>query len=264
MPTLVGIRRRGFTPESIQMFCERTGVTKSDGWIDIATLDGCLREDLDPKAPRATAVLRPLKLVIDNFPPGTVIDCKAPVHPHFAERGNRTIPISDTLWIEQDDFMEVPTKGYFRLFPGNRVRLRYGFVVECSGCDKDASGKVIAVHCNYFADSQSGTEGSANYKVKGNIHWLSADHALAAEVRLFERLFTDPQPDAGGKDFRLALNPNAREVVQGWLEPGLLHAAPDQKFQFERHGYFVADRVDSAPGKPVFNRITTLKDSWGK
>lgn len=264
MPTLVGIRRRGFTPESIQMFCERTGVTKSDGWIDIATLDGCLREDLDPKAPRATAVLRPLKLVIDNFPPGTVIDCKAPVHPHFAERGNRTIPISDTLWIEQDDFMEVPTKGYFRLFPGNRVRLRYGFVVECSGCDKDASGKVIAVRCNYFADSQSGTEGSANYKVKGNIHWLSAGHALAAEVRLFDRLFTDPQPDAGGKDFRLALNPNAREVVQGWLEPGLQHAAPDQKFQFERHGYFVADRVDSAPGKPVFNRITTLKDSWGK
>jgi glutaminyl-tRNA synthetase len=264
MPTLVGIRRRGFTPESIQMFCERTGVTKSDGWIDIATLDGCLREDLDPKAPRATAVLRPLKLIIDNFPDGAVIDCHAPVHPHFAERGTRTIPISNTLWIEQDDFMEVPTKGYFRLYPGNRVRLRYGFVVECTGCEKDASGNVITVHCNYFADSQSGTEGSANYKVKGNIHWLSAAHALAAEIRLFERLFTDPHPDAGGKDFRLALNPNAREVVQGWLEPGLHNALPDQKFQFERHGYFVADRIDSTPGKPVFNRITTLKDSWGK
>ncbi len=264
MPTLVGIRRRGFTPESIQMFCERTGVTKSDSWIDIATLDGCLREDLDPKAPRATAVLRPLKLVIDNFPTGSVIDCQAPVHPHFADRGNRTIALSDTLWIEQDDFMEVPTKGYFRLFPGNRVRLRYGFVIECTGCDKDADGKVVAVHCNYFEDSRSGTEGSANYKVKGNIHWLSAAHALATEVRLFDRLFTDPQPDAGGKDFRLVLNPNAREVVHGWLEPGLQHAVPDQKFQFERHGYFVADRVDSAPGKPIFNRITTLKDSWGK
>ena len=264
MPTLVGIRRRGFTPESIQLFCERTGVTKSDGWIDIATLDGCLREDLDPKAPRASAVLRPLKLVIDNFPADQVIDCHAPVHPHFPERGNRTIPLSNTLWIEQDDFMETPSKGYFRLFPGNKVRLRYGFVVECTGCDKDADGKVVAVHCNYFSDSKSGTEGSANYKVKGNIHWLSAAHALAAEVRLFDRLFTDPQPDAGGKDFKQALNPNAKEVVKAWLEPGLASALPDQKFQFERHGYFVADRIDSTAGKPVFNRITTLKDSWGK
>lgn len=264
MPTIVGIRRRGFTPESIQLFCERSGVSKSDGWIDIATLDGCLREDLDPKAPRATAVLRPLRLVIDNFPAGLVVQCQAPVHPHFPERGNRTIPLSGTLWIEQDDFMEVPTKGYFRLFPGNRVRLRYGFVVECTGCDKDADGNVIAVHCTYFDDSQSGTEGSANYKVKGNIHWLSADHCLGAEVRLYDRLFTDAQPDAGGKDFRLALNPLAKQVLQAWLEPGLANALPDEKFQFERHGYFVADRVDSRPGRPVFNRITTLKDSWGK
>ena len=264
MPTLVGIRRRGFTPESIQLFCERTGVTKSDSWIDIATLDGCLREDLDPKAPRATAVLRPLKLIIDNFPGDTVIDCHAPVHPHQPERGNRIIPISNTLWIEQDDFMEAPSKGYFRLYPGNKVRLRYGFVIECTGCEKDPDGRVIAVHCNYFADSKSGTEGSANYKVKGNIHWVSTTHASAAEVRLFDRLFTDPHPDAGGKDFKLALNPNAKEVVQAWLEPGMANAQPDQKFQFERHGYFVADRVDSLPGKPVFNRITTLKDSWTK
>ena len=264
MPTLVGIRRRGFTPASLQLFCERTGVTKSDGWIDIASLDGCLREDLDPKAPRAVAVLRPLKLIIDNFPAGQTIDCHAPVHPHFPERGNRTFPISDTLWIEQDDFMEVPSKGYFRLFPGNKVRLRYGFVVECTGCDKDADGNVIAVHCNYFADSKSGTEGSANYKVKGNIHWLSAAHALSAEVRLYDRLFTDPQPDAGGKDFKLALNPNAKEVVSAWLEPGLISAQADDRYQFERHGYFVADRVDSKAGAPVFNRITTLKDSWAK
>ena len=264
MPTIVGIRRRGFTPESLQLFCERTGVTKSDGWIDISTLDGCLREDLDPKAPRAVAVLRPLKLIIDNFPADQTIDCHAPVHPHFPERGNRTFPISKTLWIEQDDFMEVPSKGYFRLFPGNRVRLRYGFVVECTGCDKDENGQITAVHCTYFEDSKSGSEGSANYKVKGNIHWLSAAHALAAEVRLYDRLFTDPHPDAGGKDFISALNPNAKEIVSAWLEPGLISAQADDKFQFERHGYFVADRVDSKIGAPVFNRITTLKDSWAK
>ena len=264
MPTLVGIRRRGFTPEALQLFCERTGVTKSDSWIDISTLDGCLREDLDPKAPRAVAVLRPLKLIIDNFPADQTIDCHAPVHPHFPERGNRTFPISKTLWIEQDDFMEVPSKGYFRLFPGNRVRLRYGFVVECTGCDKDDHGQIIAVHCTYFDDSKSGTEGSANYKVKGNIHWLSAAHALSAEVRLYDRLFTDPHPDAGGKDFISVLNPNAKEIVSAWLEPGLITAQADDKFQFERHGYFVADRVDSKNGKPVFNRITTLKDSWAK
>ena len=264
MPTLVGIRRRGFTPESLQLFCERTGVTKSDSWIDISTLDGCLREDLDPKAPRTVAVLRPLKLIIDNFPAGQTIDCHAPVHPHFPERGNRSFPISDTLWIEQDDFMEVPSKGYFRLFPGNRVRLRYGFVVECTGCDKDANGQVIAVHCQYFADSKSGSEGSANYKVKGNIHWVSAAHALLAEVRLYDRLFTDPHPDAGGKDFILALNPNAKEVVSAWLEPSLINVQADDRYQFERHGYFVADRVDSTERKPVFNRITTLKDSWAK
>lgn len=264
MPTIVGLRRRGFTPESLQLFCERSGVTKSDSWIDIGTLDGCLREDLDPKAPRATAVLRPLKLIIDNFPAGELIACQAPVHPHFPERGNRDFPISDTLWIEQEDFMEVPTKGYFRLFPGNKVRLRYGFVVECTGCDKDAEGNVIAVHCNYFADSKSGTEGSANYKVKGNIHWVSAAHALQAEVRLYDRLFTDAQPDAGGKDFKLALNPNAKEVVAAWVEPGLATAQGDDKYQFERHGYFVADRHDSLAEHLVFNRITTLKDSWGK
>ena len=160
--------------------------------------------------------------------------------------------------------MEVPTKGYFRLFPGNKVRLRYGFVVECTGCDKDATGKVIAVHCNYFADSKSGTEGSANYKVKGNIHWVSVPHAVEAEVRLYDRLFTDPHPDAGGKDFKLALNTDSKSVVAAYLEAGADQAQADEKFQFERHGYFVADRVDSTKGKPVFNRIVTLKDSWGK
>jgi glutaminyl-tRNA synthetase len=264
MPTIAGIRRRGFTPESIQLFCERTGTTKSDGWTDYGMLEGALRDDLDTKAPRAIAVLRPLKLVIDNFPSNQTIDCSAPVHPHFPERGLRTFPITDTLWIEEDDFMEVPSKGYFRLFPGNKVRLRYGFVVECVGCDKDQNGKVIAVHCNYFADSKSGTEGSAAYKVKGNIHWVSTRYAVQAEVRLFDRLFKEPQPDAGGRDFKLALNNNAKEVVLAYLEPELVDALADQRYQFERHGYFVADRVDSAVGKPIFNRIVSLKDTWAK
>lgn len=264
MPTIVGIRRRGFTPESIQLFCDRTGTTKSDGWTDYSMLEGALRDDLDARAPRATAVLRPLKLIIDNFPADETIACSAPVHPHHPERGVRTFPISDTLWIEEDDFMEVPSKGYFRLFPGNKVRLRYGYVVECTGCEKNAEGRITAVHCNYFADSKSGTEGSATYKVKGNIHWVSAGDAMQAEVRLFDRLFTEAQPDAGGKDFMLALNPNAKEVVQAYLEPGLADALGEQRFQFERHGYFVADRVDSQPGKPVFNRIVSLKDTWAK
>ena len=264
MPTIVGMRRRGFTPESLQLFCERTGVSKSDGWIDMSAFEGCLREDLDPKAPRATAVLHPLKLVIDNFPEGETVECSSPVHPHFPERGMRNFPISKTLWIEADDFMEVPSKGYFRLFPGNKVRLRYGYVIECTGCDKDTAGNVIAVHCNYFADSKSGSEGSANYKVKGNIHWVSAAHAVEAEVRLYDRLFTDPNPDSGGKDFKLSLNPNAKQVVTAYLEPGMKNAQAEERYQFERHGYFIADRIDSKPGKPVFNRIVTLKDSWGK
>ena len=262
MPTIVGIRRRGYTPEAIQLFAERIGVAKADSWIDMSTLEGALRDDLDPKAARLVAVLNPLKLIIDNFSETASEDCTAPVHPHHPERGNRHFKLSRELWIEAEDFMEVPSKGYFRLFPGNKVRLRYGFVIECTGCDKDANGNVIAVHCNYFADSKSGTEGSANYKVKGNIHWVSAAHAIEAEVRLYDRLFTDAHPDAGGKDFKQALNADSKTVVTAYLESGAELAKPDEKFQFERHGYFVADRVDSTGGKPVFNRITTLKDSW--
>ncbi|MFM2008479.1 MAG: hypothetical protein RIR02_429 [Pseudomonadota bacterium] len=262
MPTIVGIRRRGYTPEAIQLFAERIGVAKADSWIDMSTLEGALRDDLDPKAARLVAVLNPLKLIIDNFSETANEDCTAPVHPHHPERGNRHFKLSRELWIEAEDFMEVPSKGYFRLFPGNKVRLRYGFVIECTGCDKDANGNVIAVHCNYFADSKSGTEGSANYKVKGNIHWVSAAHAIEAEVRLYDRLFTDAHPDAGGKDFKQALNADSKTVVTAYCESGAELAQPDEKFQFERHGYFVADRVDSKAGKPVFNRITTLKDSW--
>jgi glutaminyl-tRNA synthetase len=268
MPTIVGLRRRGYTPESIRLFCERIGVSKADGWIDMSTLEGALRDDLDPKAPRAIAVLRPLKVIVDNFDAGASVECSAPIHPHHPELGKRGFPFTRELWIEEEDFMEVPSKGYFRFSPpvgdqpGSRVRLKYGFVAECTGFDKDENGKVCAVHVKYFEDSKSGTPGADNYKVKGNITWVSAANALQAEVRLYDRLFTDPQPDAGGKDFKAALNPKALEVVTAYLEPGLAAAAPDQRFQFERHGYFVADRVDSQPGKPVFNRITTLKDSW--
>ena len=268
MPTIVGLRRRGYTPQAIQLFCERIGVSKADGWIDMSTLEGALRDDLDPKAPRAVAVLRPLKLIVDNFPEGETVACSAPVHPHHPEMGSRTFPFSKELWIEQEDFMETPVKGYFRFTPptadkpGSRVRLKYGFIAECTGFDKDADGNVVAVHVNYFDDSKSGTPGADNYKVKGTITWVSAAHALAAEVRLVDRLFLDAQPDGGGKDFMSVLNPNALETVQAYLEPGMADAVADARFQFERHGYFVADRVDSLPGKPVFNRAVTLKDSW--
>ncbi|WP_432778594.1 glutamine--tRNA ligase/YqeY domain fusion protein [Burkholderia gladioli pv. alliicola] len=263
MPTIVGIRRRGFTPESLLLFCERIGVTKVDSWIDMGVLEGALRDDLDEKAPRTVAVLDPLKLVIDNYPEGQTEDCTAPVHPHHPERGVRTFPISRELWIEREDFQEVPPKGYFRLFPGNKVRLRYGYVIECTGFDKDEQGKVTAVHCNYFPDSRSGTEGANNYKVKGTIHWLSAAAAVPAEVRIYDRLFREAHPDAGGRNYLEALNPDSKKIMQAYVEPGTESAAPEARYQFERHGYFVADRHDSKPGQPVFNRIVPLRDSWG-
>lgn len=264
MPTLVGLRRRGFTPESIRLFCERIGVSKADSWIDMGVLEQSLRDDLDPLAPRAIAVLDPLKLIIDNFPEHTAETCHAPVHPHHPERGSREFPLTRELWIEREDFTATPPKGYFRLFPGNRVRLRYGFVVECTGFDQDADGQVTAVRCRYFADSKSGSDGAATYKVKGTIHWVSAERAHAAEVRLYDRLFNDAHPGAGGQDFLASLNPHAKRVVSAYLEPGARDVAPDTRVQFERHGYFVADRVDSTPGRPVFNRVVSLKDSWGK
>jgi len=264
MPTIVGIRRRGYTPESIQLFCDRVGVAKSDSWIDMSTLEGAVRDDLDARAARGVAVLDPLKLILDNYPEGHSEECSAPVHPKQPELGKRVFPLSRELWIEREDFSENPPKGYFRLFPGNKVRLRYGYVIECTGVDKDADGNVVAVHANYLPDTKSGTPGADSVKVKGNIHWVSAQHALQAEVRLYDRLFNDPHPDAGGKNFLDALNADSKRVVTAYLEPGLREARAEDRFQFERHGYFVADRVDSEPGRPVFNRIVGLKDSWGK
>ncbi|MEN9313833.1 MAG: glutamine--tRNA ligase [Pseudomonadota bacterium] len=263
MPTIVGLRRRGYTPESIRLFCERIGVSKADSWVDMGTLEAALRDDLDARAPRAVAVLDPLKLILTNYPDGQAEACHAPVHPHHPELGQRSFPISRELWIEREDFAETPPKGFFRLFPGNRVRLRYGYVIQVTGCEKDADGKVTTVHAEYFPDSKSGTPGADNYKVKGNVHWVSAAHALEAEVRLYDRLFTEAQPGAGGRDHLEALNPASKVVIRAQLEPTLAAAQPDQRFQFERHGYFVADRVDSRPGSPVFNRAVTLKDSWG-
>ena len=263
MTTIVGLRRRGYTPESLRLFCDRIGVAKADSWVDMGTLEQSLRDDLEPKAARATAVLDPLKLVITNFPDDRAEPCTAPVHPQQPERGMRAFPFTRELWIERGDFEESPPKGFFRLFPGNQVRLRYGFVVRCTGCEKDADGSVVAVHAEYFADSKSGTPGANQYKVKGNLHWVSARDALPAEIRLYGRLFTQAQPGAGGANFLDSVNPDSLRVINAFVEPGLAAAQPEERFQFERHGYFVADRVDSKPDAPVFNLAVPLKDSWG-
>ena len=268
MPTIVGLRRRGYTPESIQMFAERIGVTKSDSWIDYSTLEGCLREDLDPKAARASVVLNPVKLVITNWDElhgaGTLDACHAPVHPHHPELGQRHFNFGKELWIERSDYEETPPKGFFRLFPGNKVRLKYGHVIECTGAVKDGNGQITAVHAQLIPDTKSGTPGSDAVKVKGVITWVGVNDGVAAEVRIYDRLFTDPQPDAGGKDFLASLNPDSLKVVQAYAEPSLANASANTHFQFERHGYFVSDRVDHANGKLVFNKITGLKDTWAK
>ncbi len=268
MPTIVGLRRRGYTPESLQLFAERIGVTKSDSWIDYSTLEGCLRETLDGSVARSMAVLDPVKLVLTNWDEvmgaGTLDACSAPVHPHHPERGQRSFVIGREVWIERSDFEETPPQGFFRLFPGNKVRLKYGYIIECTGAAKDASGKVTEVHASLIPDTKSGTPGSSSVKVKGVITWVSAHDGLAAEVRMYDRLFLDPQPDAGGKDYLESLNPDSLKTVTAIVEPALAHAQADEKFQFERHGYFVTDMVDHSAGKPVFNFAVGLKDSFGK
>jgi len=270
MPTIVGLRRRGYTPESLQLFCERIGVTKSDTWIDYSTLDIALRDDLDPKAARGMAVLDPVKLVITNWDElmgeGHLEPCAAPVHPHLPERGKREFMFGRELWIERTDYEETPPKGFFRLFPGNKVRLKYGYVIECTGATRDASGAITEVQATLVPDTKSGTPGADAVKVKGNITWVGVADGVKAEVRLYDRLFAVPQPDTGDKDFLEELNPDSLKVVTAYVEPSLGAVQPDEKFQFERHGYFVADRKDhaAAEGKPVFNRVTGLKDNWAK
>ncbi|MGV3569844.1 MAG: glutamine--tRNA ligase/YqeY domain fusion protein [Ramlibacter sp.] len=265
MPTIVGLRRRGYTPESLQLFCERIGVTKADSWIDYSTLEIALRDDLDPKAARGMAVLDPVKLIITNWDElmgeGHLEPCSAPVHPHQPDLGRREFMFGKELWIERTDYEETPPKGFFRLFPGNKVRLKYGYVVECIGAAPDGSGNVLA---KLVPDTKSGTPGADAVKVKGNITWVGVADGVKAEVRLYDRLFSVPQPDTGDKDFLEELNPDSLKVVTAYVEPSLGKAQGDQKFQFERHGYFVADRKDHAQGKPVFNRVTGLKDSFGK
>ena len=264
MPTLVGARRRGYTPAGFRLFAERIGVSKADSWIDFSVLEDCMRENLNETAPRRVAVLDPVKLVIDNYPDAQTEECLAPNHPQKPDWGKRAAPFAKELWIEREDYAETPPKGYFRLFPGNKVRLRYGYVVECTGATKDAAGRVTAVHCTYFPDSRSGTPGADQYKVKGNIHWVSARHAYATEVRLYDRLYKAAHPGSGGRDHIEDLNPDSKKIITAQLEPALKEAKAGEHFQFERHGYFIADLVDSQPGAPVFNRAVTLRDSWQK
>jgi glutaminyl-tRNA synthetase len=272
MPTLVGARRRGYSADGFRLFMERVGVTKNDSLIDYVLFEDAMREVMNESDQRRIAVLDPVKLIIDNYPEGQVEECFAPNHPLHPELGQRSIPFSRELWIEGEDFMEVPSKGFRRLFPGNMARLRYGYVVKCIGCDKDENGKVVAVHCEYLPETKSGTPGADSVKVKGNLHWLSAAQSYQAEIRLFERLFKVPAPGNRRegdtpeleRNFLDDLNPDSRQTITAQLEPSLRDARPEERFQFERHGYFVADRVDSKLGAPVFNRAVTLKDSWGK
>jgi glutaminyl-tRNA synthetase len=273
MPTIVGLRRRGYTPESMQLFAERIGVTKSDSWIDYSTLEGCLREDLETKAHRGFAVLNPVKLILTNWDAvmgaGHLEPCTQPALPHPPEGTesppSRHFSIGKEVWIEREDFEEVPPKGYKRLFPGNKVRLKGGYVIECTGCTKDADGQITEVLATVVPDTKSGTPGSDLVKVKAAITWVGVADGVNAEVRLYDRLFLDAQPDAGGKDFIESLNPNSLKVITAIVEPSLANAVAGQQFQFERHGYFVADRVDHVQGaKAVFNLAVGLKDSWGK
>jgi glutaminyl-tRNA synthetase len=266
MPTIVGLRRRGYTPEGIRLFAERIGVSKANGWIDYSALEAAVRDDLEGKAHRAMAVLDPLKLKLTNWDEvigaGRMESCNAPVHPAKPELGKRQFNLGPEVWIEREDFAETPPKGYFRLFPGNKVRLKYGYVIECAGCEKDASGNITAVLATLIPDTKSGTPGADAIKVKGTITWVGVHDGVQFEARLYDRLFNDPQPDAGGKDFLASLNPLSLEVMKAYMEPSLARTAPGHKVQFERHGYFVADcRDHRMEGPAVFNRVTGLKDN---
>ena len=262
MPTIAGIRRRGFTPEAVRDFCARIGVAKKENVIDIALLEHTVREDLNRRALRALAVLRPLKVVIENYPEGRVEEVSATNNPEDPSAGTRRIAFTRVLYIEQEDFMETPPKKFFRLSPGTEVRLRYSYILRCERVIRDASGALMELRCSYDADSLNGP--TAMRKVKGTIHWVSADHAQDAEIRLYDRLFQSEDPGAGGRDPLDDLSPKSFERIEGAkVEPALASAAPGERFQFERQGYFCVD-PDSRAGKLVFNRTVTLKDSWAK
>jgi glutaminyl-tRNA synthetase len=265
MPTISGLRRRGYTPEAIRNFCKRVGVSKTNGTTELGLLEYFLREDLNKRAPRVMAVLRPLRVVIDNYPEGQVEQMEAVNNPEDESMGNRAVPFSRVLYIEQDDFREDPPKQYFRLAPGREVRLRYGYFVTCASVVKDAAGQVIEIHCTYDPATRGGNAPDGR-KVKSTIHWVSAEHAIDAEVRLYETLFTRENPNDAeeGLDFTANLNPQSLEIVTGAkLEPSLRGAKTGTGYQFERLGYFAVDS-DSTPEKPVFNRTVALRDTWAK
>ncbi len=264
MPTLCGLRRRGYTPASVRTFCEKIGVAKVPNTVEVALLEACLREDLNENARRAMAVLHPVKLTLTNYPDGQTDAFEVENNPAKPEDGTRTVTFSKHLWIEADDFMEEPVKGYFRLFPGNEVRLKSAYVIRCTGCVKDAQGNVVEVLAEYDPDSKGGNTADGR-KVKSTIHWVDAATAVDAEVRLYSNLFDDPDPDAGDKDFLTCLAPNSLEVLTGCkLEAALAHAAAPASYQFMRLGYFCVDNKDSAPDHLVFNRSVSLKDSFKK
>ena len=262
MPTLAGMRRRGYTPESIRDFSERIGVAKSANLVELAHLEHCLREDLNKRAERRMAVLRPLKLVIENYPEGQVEEFEAVNNPEDPSAGTRPVSFSRVLYIEQDDFRDPPPPKYFRLSPGVEVRLRYAYVIKCTGVERDAAGNVTEVRATYDPGTRGGD--APGRKIRGTIHWVSAAHAVDAEVRLYDTLFMVPKPD-DADDFASVLNPTSLEVItDAKVERALGDAAPESRFQFERLGYFVADWHDTAPARPVFNRTVGLRDTWGK
>ncbi|MFZ4856392.1 MAG: glutamine--tRNA ligase/YqeY domain fusion protein [Desulfuromonadaceae bacterium] len=265
LPTLEGLRRRGYTPGSIRNFCEQIGVGRSDSWIDVSVLEESVRADLNDSAPRAMAVLRPLKLVIENYPAGHSEELQAANHPQKPEMGSRTIHFIREIWIDADDFMETPGKGFHRLTVGGEVKLRFGYIVTCTGVIRDERGVVLELRGRYDPASREGIHTADGRKVKGVIHWVSAAHAITAEVRLFDRLFSDPNPDRSGADYKQFLNQNSVEnLTDCKLEDTLAGADCETRFQFERMGYFRQDPKDSQPDKLVFNRIVTLRDVWAK
>lgn len=264
MNTLAGLRRRGYTPSAIRIFAERIGISKADSWIDMTLLEDCLREDLNERALRRVAILDPVRLVIDNFPEILEESCRAPNHPQKPELGERTLFLTKELYIEREDFMEIPSKGFFRLTPGKEVRLRYGYIIKCTDVVHNEKGEIKSIHCVYDPNTKSGTTGADSRKVKGNIHWLSTKHAHPVQIRLYDRLFSDPHPDTEQKDYKKTLNPYSKQIITGFVEPALLDTLPEQCFQFERNGYFVADRIESTPGKPIYNRAVSLRNTWAK
>ena len=267
MPTISGFRRRGYTPESIRNFCERIGVARRDSTVDMALLEHCVREDLNNRAPRVMAVLRPLRVIIDNYPENQVEMLDAPYHPDDPQMGSRNLPFTKILYIEADDFMENPPKKFFRLSPGREVRLRYAYFIRCESVIKDnKTGEILELHCTYDPQTKGGGAPDGR-KVKATLHWVSAEHAITANVRLYNHLFSQPDPDGAkdGSDFKTFLNPHSLELLTDCrLEPGLAGAAPASRFQFERLGYFSVDPIDSSEMQIVFNRIVTLKDEWAK